>query len=447
MTGFLSTFGTKAHHKTMFAIALPMVISNIAAPLLGLVDTAIIGHLPDAIYLSAVALGAMAVSFIYLLAVFLRMSTTGLVAQAFGAKDVTAQRRIFFDASLFALVLGVLVLALSPLILKLLWQLVDASGELKQLTERYIQIRFFGAPAAMLTLVMLGILLGLQRAKHAMVLVITTNAVNVVGDIILIIGLDLNVTGAAIATVVAEWVSALLGIYFVSKHLQLQRYLLPKASMSRLRAMFSLNRDIFIRSVLLHACMAMMTAWASYQGQIFVAANAVLLQFLTLISLGLDGVAYAAEALIGEAKGQNNKRSARVWLRVCLFWSATFAIVYAVIFGLFGEHIIYLITNIPDVVATAVEFLPWVIALPLLAHWSYLFDGVFIAVSASKAMRNTMAVAALGVYLPVWWLTRDWGNHGLWMALCCFMVGRGIAQAWVLKRHRLLDFNKVPRGV
>lgn len=425
----------------MFAIALPMVISNIAAPLLGLVDTAIIGHLPDAIYLSAVALGAMVVSFIYLLAVFLRMSTTGLVAQAFGANDVAAQRRIFFDASLFALVIGVVVLLLSPLALQLVWQLIDANGELKQLTERYIQIRFLGAPAAMLTLVMLGVLLGLQRAKHAMVLVITTNAINVVGDVILIIGLDMNVTGAAIATVVAEWVSAIFGVYLVSKHLRLRRGLLPKASIRRLQAMFSLNRDIFIRSILLHACMAMMTAWASYQGQIYVAANAVLLQFLTLISLGLDGVAYAAEALIGEAKGKKDECSAHVWLRVCLLWSGIFAMGYALVFGLFGEQIIYLITNIPEVVATAVEYLPWVIALPLLAHWSYLFDGVFIGVSASKAMRNTMAVAAFGVYLPVWWFTKDLGNHGLWLALSCFMVARGVAQAWVLKRHRLLNFN------
>lgn len=425
----------------MFAIALPMVISNIAAPLLGLVDTAIIGHLPDAIYLSAVALGAMAVSFVYLLAVFLRMSTTGLIAQAFGANDKTAQRQIFFDATVFALVLGVLVLVFSPLLLQLVWQLVDATDELKHLTERYIQIRFFGAPAAMLTLVMLGVLLGIQKAKHAMILVITTNAVNVVGDIILIIGLDMNVTGAAIATVVAEWVSAVLGMYFVSKHLKLRWRLLPKASITRLRAMFSLNRDIFVRSILLHACMAMMTVWASYQGQIFVAANAVLLQFLTLISLGLDGVAYSAEALIGEAKGQGNEQSARVWLRVCLFWSTLFAMAYVAIFALFGVHIIHLITNIPDVVATAVEFLPWVIVLPLLAHWSYLFDGVFIGLSASRAMRNTMAIAAFGVYLPVWWLTKDWGNHGLWLALSCFMVGRGVAQAWVLKRYRLLSFS------
>ncbi|WP_241971849.1 MATE family efflux transporter [Aliidiomarina taiwanensis] len=424
----------------MFAIALPMVVSNIAAPLLGLVDTAIIGHLPDAIYLSAVALGAMVVSFIYLLAVFLRMSTTGLIAQAFGAQDIKAQRQVFFDGALFALVLGLGVLALSPFLLPLVWHVVEASGPLQELTARYIQIRFWGAPAAMLTLVMLGVLLGLQKARHAMILVIATNAINVVGDVVLIIGLDMNVTGAALATVLAEWVSAGLGLYFVAQHLGLRRKDFPKASLSRLRAMFQLNRDIFIRSILLHACMALMTIWASYQGQLYVAANAVLLQFLTLISLGLDGVAYSAEALIGESKGKKDSQAGRVWLRVCLFWSGVFAVAYALVFALFGSAIIQLITDIPEVIATARVYLPWVVLLPLLAHWSYLFDGVFIGVSASTAMRNTMATAAFCVYLPVLWLSQELGNHGLWLALSCFMLARGVAQAWVLKRRQLLQF-------
>lgn len=418
-----------------------MVASNIAAPLLGLVDTAIIGHLADAIYLSAVALGAMVVGFIYLLAVFLRMSTTGLVAQAFGAQDIRAQAQVFTDAAFMAVILGALLLALSPFVLPLLWHLIDASAELQQLTARYIQIRFFGAPAALFTLVVFGVLLGIQQARQAMVLVLMMNLVNLLGSIVFILGLQLDVTGAALSTVIAEWLTAGLGFYFIRKHLDMKQVTGLGFSAKRLTSLLHLNRDLFIRSVLLHACMAMMTLWASYQGQIYVAANAVLLQFLTLISLGLDGIAYAAEALIGQAKGQKNEQAARVWLRVCLFWSTIFACVYALIFAVLGQYIIQLITNIPDVINTASVYLPWVIVLPLLAHWSYLFDGVFIAVSASKAMRNTMAIAALGVYLPLWWLSRDLGNHGLWLALSGFMLARGIGQAWVLKHQRLLQFN------
>lgn len=174
-----------------------MIISNIAAPLLGLVDTAIIGHLPDAIYLSSVAVGAMAINFIYLLAVFLRMSTTGVVAQAFGSKDNNLQRSYAVHGLAFAFSLGVLVLLLQPLILQLLWWLVEAEGPLQAYANAYLQIRFWGAPAALGVLVILGVLLGRQQARLAMLLVILTNATNVVLDVILVIGLDMNVRGAA----------------------------------------------------------------------------------------------------------------------------------------------------------------------------------------------------------------------------------------------------------
>src|SRR5690554_47063 len=186
-----------------------MIISNIAAPMLGLVDTAIIGHLPDAIYLSAVAIGAMTINFVYFLAVFLRMSTTGLAAQAFGANDLSQQQRHFVHGMLFALVLGVLLIALQPLLVLLVWQLVAASSELQLLASAYIQIRLWGAPAALTILVVIGVLLGRQQARSAMLLVILTNEVNVLLDIILIIGLNMNVRGAAWASVGAEYTTAL----------------------------------------------------------------------------------------------------------------------------------------------------------------------------------------------------------------------------------------------
>ncbi|MCC5855224.1 MAG: MATE family efflux transporter [Idiomarina sp.] len=425
-------------HRIVFAIALPMVISNIAAPLLGLVDTAIIGHLPDAIYLSAVAIGAMAVSFLYLLAIFLRMATTGLVAQAYGARNREKQQQHFMDGAMLALGLGVVILLATPLILRVLWSVVEADTALQSLASDYVRIRLFGAPAALLTLVVLGVLLGAQRAKQAMLLAIITNGINVILDVILIIGLDMNVRGAAIASLVAEWVTAGIGVYWVIDYLKLRWRELPRLNAARAKHLFGLNRDIFARSLMLNACLAMMTAGASYYGATVVAANAVLLQFLMLISLGLDGLAYAVEALIGEAKGRNSGRRMRLWFRLCLFWSTLFALAYALLFWVFGNQIIGLITNIPEVIFEAQRYLPWLIVMPLLAHWSYLFDGVFIGLSASRAMRNTMAIAALGVFVPLWWLTREFENHGLWFALACFMLARGAAQAWVMRRDNLL---------
>ncbi|RUO37693.1 MATE family efflux transporter [Aliidiomarina shirensis] len=424
-------------HQRIFAIALPMMISNISAPMLGLIDTAIIGHLPDAIYLSAVALGAMTLSFIYLLAVFLRMSTTAVVANAFGANDLNAQQKHFLHGIIFALVIGLGIILLSPLLPFILEFLFSVEGELLGLTQDYIQIRVWAAPAALINLVVLGVLLGRQQAKAAMFLVIFTNLVNVVGDVILIIGLDMHVHGAAWASFAAEWSTAIIGLLIVSKHLHIGR--LPKLQWNGLTLLARMNGDIFIRSLALQLCMVMMTGYASYYGTTIVAANAVLMQFLVLISLGLDGIAYSVEALIGQAKGQKSTSQIQRWYRLCLLWSILFACVYSLVFWSFGSQIIALITNIPEVIANARTYLPWLIALPLLAHWSYFFDGVFIGLGASKAMRNTMLIASLGVFLPIWALTNwftELNNHGLWLALSAFMAARGLSQWFWLRQNR-----------
>lgn len=428
-----------ADHRIVFGIALPMIISNIAAPMLGLVDTAIIGHLPDAIYLSAVAIGAMAINFVYLLAIFLRMSTTGLVAQSFGADDTPAQQRHFVHGLLFALMLGLALLLLQPLLLSVLWQLVSSEPELQTLTNQYISIRLWGAPAALSVMVVLGVLLGRQHARIAMLLVILTNVINVVMDLVLIVGFNLNVAGAAWASVAAEWVTAVLGIYLVCRRLNLSFRHLPRPRLSECRSLLMLNQNIFIRSLVLQLCMAMMTAYASYYGQVTVAANAVLMQFLMLISLGLDGVAYATEALLGQAKGQRRQDKMRHWFWLTLGWSLIFALAYSLIFLIAGDAIVRTITSIDNVIEAANIYLPWIVVMPLLAHWSYFFDGVYIGLSQSKAMRDTMILAALFGFLPAWWLSQAWQNHGLWFALSVFMVGRGVAQALLIHRRRMLD--------
>lgn len=424
-------------HRKVFAIALPMILSNIAAPMLGLVDMAIIGHLPQAIYLSAVAVGAMAINFVYLLAVFLRMSTTGVVAQAFGANDLEQQRRHTGMGLCFALVLGCLLLLSQPLLLATLWSLVEASDELRELATTYVHIRLWSAPAALTILVALGALLGRQQSRDAMVLVILSNALNVIFDIILIIGLGMNVAGAAWASVGAEYITAAVALTMLRRHLKVQLSNIFRIDLNECKQLLTLNQHILVRSIVLQLCMAMMTGYASYYGPTTVAANAVLMQFLLLISLGLDGIAYASEALLGEAKGQRKPERLRHWFHLSLFWSCIFAVVYSLIFALAGQHIVGLITNIEDVRKTASLYLPWLIVMPLLAHWSYLFDGVYIGLSQSKAMRDSMLLAALCGFLPAWALTLHWQNHGLWFALSVFMISRGLWQWWLLHRRQM----------
>ncbi|PTC00702.1 MATE family efflux transporter, partial [Thalassospira xiamenensis] len=239
------------NHARVFYIAIPMILSNIAAPLLGLVDTAIIGHLPESIYLSAVALGAMVVSFIYLLAVFLRMTTTGEIAQAFGAQkhtgDTAAQIALTNHAIWFALLLGTAIILLQPLLLQLTWWLTAPSEPLKDLTTTYISIRLWAAPAALINLVVLGVLLGRQRSRLAMTLVIFTNAVNLLADVVLIIGLNMNVDGAAWASVLAEVSTAVLGLYFLYRELGYRLHW--RLSVGLAKRLLGMNTDVFIRSL------------------------------------------------------------------------------------------------------------------------------------------------------------------------------------------------------
>ena len=202
-------------NQRILAIALPMIISNIAAPLLGLIDTAIIGHLPDAIYLSAVALGATAVSFMVFLTVFLRMTTTAEMAAAFGAEEWRLQRQVTVHSLLLATALGVLLALLSPWLISLSLELMNTTGRLAELTASYMQIRLFALPATLVNLVVLGILLGRQQSRPAMILVICLNLFNVIGNLILIVGLNLNVQGAAWASVLAEVCTALIGLYLI----------------------------------------------------------------------------------------------------------------------------------------------------------------------------------------------------------------------------------------
>ncbi|RUO81146.1 MATE family efflux transporter [Idiomarina tyrosinivorans] len=422
-------------HRHVFAIALPMIISNIAAPLLGLVDTAIIGHLPETQYLSAVAIGAMVINVLYFLAVFLRMATTGFIAQAYGAGQLRQQQRYVVHGLTIAAVFGVLLIALQPLIITLAFWLVSPSPALAKLAQDYLNIRLLAAPAALANLVILGALLGRQQSRSAMLLVIITNAVNVLLDVVLIIGLNWNVRGAAWASMWAEWLTCCVGVLWLFRSLKLHWRTLPSLSLSLFKQVLGVNGDIFIRSLVLQLCMATMTGYATRFGETMVAVNAVLMQFLLLISLGLDGIAYAVEALAGQAKGQNRPDRIRYWCRITLLWSLLFACCYAAIFSIAGEQIIRLLTDLPAVIEQAVEYLPWIMVLPIIAHWSYWFDGVYIGLSLSNGMRNTMLAAGLLGFLPTWWLTQSWGNHGLWAALTVFLAMRGISQAlWLLPR-------------
>ncbi len=439
-------------HKHLLLLALPMILSNITVPLLGLVDTAVIGHLPHAYFLGGSTIGAMIITSVIWLCGFLRMSTTGLSAQALGRNNVNVNVNVnenllvLFRGLVVALgVGGVLILLQTPFI-NVALTLSGGSDEVQFYARQYSQIRIWGFPAALSNLVILGWLLGNHQTKAVMWLLIITNLVNVCLDLLFVFVFDWQVQGVALATLLAEYSGAILGLYIVlSRYKSTIKILLGNTAIlfSNLLAKdillnyFKLNRDILIRTLCLEICFIFITFQGAKLGDDVVAANAILMNFLLLISFGLDGIANATEAIIGKAQGEKNTKKLKETIKIALFWTINFALFYSVLFAIAGEFLLSIISDIPSVLRVAKEHLIWMIWLPIIACWCFLYDGVYIGLMQAKAMRNSMIVATFGGFFPIWYLLKDYENHGLWAAFSLFMLARGATLAWHLN-YRVL---------
>lgn len=424
-------------HRAVFALALPMVFSNVTTPLLGLVDTWVIGHLGQAWFLGGVSVGATLINLLFWLLGFLRMSTTGLTAQAQGAASAEGQLDTLARALGLAVGLG---LALLLLVLPFLPAIIGLSGgspEVQVYAGDYVSVRIWSAPAALCNLVIMGWLLGMQDARSPMLLLILSNLVNMVLDAWFVLGLGWQVRGVAAASLLADYCSLGVGLWLVSRRLRHLPAEVWQSAWPRwwqwpaVRRLLGLNRDIFIRSLCLQFCFAFMTLQGARLGDVAVAANAVLLNFLMLISYGLDGFAYAVEAMVGRAIGRRDRQGLREAIVLNLGWALLIAIAFALGFALGGRQLIAHITDIPAVIAEANRQLPWLIAMPLLAVWCFLLDGVFIGATRAREMRNSMLVAVFAGFFPIWWLCQEWGVAALWAAMAALMTGRGLTLGWL----------------
>ena len=434
----------KAHHKSLLLLAGPMILSNITVPLLGIVDTAVIGHLGSAHYLAGIALGSAVISILFWLAGFLRMSTTGLVAQAYGKNDLTQLAALLKRSLLLASAVAVLLIVLSPLIKHAIAYLSAANGDVLAQAYKYFSIRIFSAPAALCNLVLLGWMLGVHYGRGPFYLLLVTNIVNIVLDICFVVYLDWAVAGAAWASLIADYTALVFALFLVVKLAKKQGIELNVPnwlSISKMAELLSLNRDIFIRSLILQLCFSFMTFYAARIGETTLAANAVLLNFLMLVSFALDGVAYASEAKVGQAKGQGSVKNIELWVKISVFWGMLFGVLYSAFFALFGSTIIKLLTNVPEVIQEATHYLPWLIVLPILAMSCFLFDGVFVGLTRAKNMRNSMILSAGVGFFGVFWVFIDWENNGLWLAMSCFMLMRGVTL--IIKYYHLKINNQL----
>ena len=412
--------------RRLFALAIPMILSNLSVPLVALVDSAVVGRLPHAYQLGAVAVGGSIYTMLVWTCGFLRMGSTGFAAQAAGRNDQQALRYILLQSLILVVVLTVLCLAIALPLLPHVLAWMDTSGDLQALAQQYVLIRLYGLPAALVMHVLAGWLLGLQNARAALWMLLLANSVNIVLDIYFVFGLHWGVAGAARASVIAEWSGAVLGLALAWRYVDkgpLLNFWQHLLGWSNWRPLLAVNRDILIRSLALQAVFFTVTFQGARLGDNTVAANALLLNGLLLCSYALDGLAHALEALTGHALGQKDRRALQRALCLVSVYSLLASSVFALLFWLFGDLFIALQTNIQSVQETASGYLIYLALLPLITVWSYVMDGLFIGATRAREMRNSMLLAVL-VCAPIAWLLQGLGNHGLWISFLLFMALR-----------------------
>ncbi len=424
-------------NKQIYRLALPNIISNFSIPLLGAVDTALMGRLESESYLGAVGIGGIIFSFIYWGFGFLRMTTTGLTAQAFGEKDLRECGRLLLRAICIGITSSLLLFFLQWQLIDLSFLLIDTSSDVEHLARVYFHIRIYAAPATLCLHAFHGVFLGLQNAHYPMLLTVVVNLINVVLNLIFVQLLGMKVEGVALATVIAQYIGLFLAILFFWRH---YRGLLTPFRMCevlvlpKLKRFLSISGDIFIRTCCLVFSHAVFTAKSAALSDTILAINTILLQFINLLSYAIDGLAFAAESLIGKYKGADDMPRLKRTIRQIFFWSFLFGTLIMLIFLLFGEQLLRIFTDQTPLIEQAKLYLIWIIVAPVINVAAYIWDGIFLGATASKALRNSVVLSTF-LYLSAVYLLMPFGNHGLWCALTILLIARGVSLTILAPRY------------
>lgn len=413
-------------HRTVLSIAVPVMLSNVSTPLIGVVDTAVVGRFPDPAQIGAVALASLVFTFVFWAFGFLRMGTTGLTAQALGARDDDELLACLGRSLLIALAVGIGLIVLQWPIREAAFALLDGGPQVEPLARDYFDIRIWAAPATLANYALLGWFIGLGRTDIGLVLQLVLNLTNMALDVVFVIGFGWGVSGVALGTLAAELVAAGVGLliasYFVrdrSGRWSLDRVLRG----DRLQRTIAVNRDIMIRSLALIFVFLWFVAQGAKQGEVILAANAVLMHFVSVSAFFLDGLAFAAEALVGRAVGAGRRAAFSAAAFITTVWAAAAAMLLSIVLALAGPVIIDLLTVDPGTRAAARLYMPWAAAAPLLGVWAFQLDGIFIGATRTADMRKAM-LASLAIFLAAWWALQPFGNHGLWAAMYVSYVTR-----------------------
>jgi MATE family multidrug resistance protein len=424
-------------HREVWRIAAPMILSAVSTPLVGLVDTALMGHLDSPNFIAATAAAATIFSVLFMSLNFLRMGTTGVTAQAFGAAEKPAIVNSLAQPAVMAAILGLLLIALQRPAIELSLALLGLSDQTGLLAKQYFEIRILSAPVVLANFVLTGWLLGMQNARGPLAIMLTINLINIILGLLFVISFGMGIKGVALASLCAEFSGLLIGLIFIrslARSHQLDWSTIALSRVQDYKKLVAINTNLFFRSIALMLTLAFITARGARLGDVFLAANALLMNFQLLLSYALDGIAHAAEALSGKALGAKDSAGLKQAVQNSLLWTLLLAALFTCAYLVGGKFLINLLTNLPEVRATAYTYLPWIVASPFISAGAFLYDGVLVGLTRSREMRLVMTGAAILVFLPAWYLTREFGNHGLWFAFTLFMATRSLAMHLYYKK-------------
>lgn len=428
-------------NRSILKLAIPNIISNITIPLLGLVDMILMGHLSSPVYIGAIALGGTIFSVLYSFFSFLRAGTTGFTAQAYGAKDCSEQSYSLYRSMTIAVLAFLLILCIQKPIARISLALLDGSPDLERLAITYFFVRIWAAPANMLLYCFNGWFIGMQNTKIPMAIAIIINVLNIAFSIFFVIVMKQDVVGVALGTVIAQYCGLLTAFIFLftkyKKHLiriEIQKLL----NINKLKRFFKVNTDLMIRSILLVFTIAFFTNQSAKLGDNILSINMILLQFFYIFSYFTDGFAYAGEALVGKYTGARDSENLRSVVVHLFKWGALISVPFAILYALFPSTFVKMISDHPVIISDIRPYYIYMVLIPIITFAAFLWDGIYIGATASKAIRDTMILSSIVVFLPMWYiLTPLWGNHGLWIAFLGFMVARGVSMTLFAKKNIL----------
>lgn len=420
-------------NKKILQIAIPSIVSNITVPLLGLVDVAIVGHLGATSYMGAIAVGGMLFNIIYWLFAFLRMGTSGMTSQAYGRRDLQAVLLVWERALLIGVGIALLMIACQELILQGAFYWIETTDEIKADASRYFHICVWGAPAVLGLYALSGWFIGMQNTRLPMLIAILQNLVNIASSLCFVMCFHMKVEGVALGTLIAQYAGFLIALALWGRY---YRRLLPYQKGAAIwqpdamRQFFSINRDIFLRTLCLVSVTTFFTTAGARQGEVILAVNTLLMQLFTLYSYVMDGFAFAGEALGGRYIGARNQTGLRRCVKALFGWGLGMATGFTLLYALGGEAFLGLLTNDQEVLIASLDYAPWAMAIPLCGFAAFIWDGFFIGATATHWMFRAMLIASGSFFLLHLGLQAAWGNHALWFAFLCYLAMRGIVQTW-----------------